>query len=188
MDLWSVLLIAVALSMDAFAVSIANGCRIQRVTVRDAVRPGYWFGGFQMLMPVIGWLGGLTFRSFIDGLSPWIAFGLLAFVGGKMIVEAVHGSEASEDCPGSEQRSSREMLVLAIATSIDALAVGLSFSVLRVSIWLPALVIGVTTFAFSAVGTVIGCGIGKLIKDKAEIVGGIVLIGIGIKILLQGLH
>lgn len=105
-----------------------------------------------------------------------------------MIVEAVHGSETPEDCPGPEQRSSREMLVLAIATSIDALAVGLSFSVLRVSIWLPALVIGVTTFAFSAVGTVIGCGIGKLIKDKAEIVGGIVLIGIGIKILLQGLH
>ena len=188
MGFWSVLLIAVALSMDAFAVSIANGCRIQKVTVRDAVRPGYWFGGFQMLMPVVGWLGGLTFRSFIDGLSPWIAFGLLVFVGGKMIFEAVHGGESSEDCLDAERRSDREMLLLAVATSIDALAVGLSLSVLRVSIWLPALVIGITTFGFSVVGTVIGCGIGKLIKDKAEILGGVVLIAIGIKILLQGLH
>ncbi|MHB8070891.1 MAG: manganese efflux pump MntP [Candidatus Cryosericum sp.] len=188
MGFWSVLLIGVALSMDAFAVSVANGCRIQKVTMRDAVRPGYWFGGFQMLMPVLGWLGGLTFRRLIDGLSPWIAFGLLVFVGGKMIFEAVHGGEAAEDCPQVERRSTREMLMLAIATSIDALAVGLSLSVLKISIWLPALIIGLTTFGFSVVGTLIGCGIGKLIKDKAEILGGAVLIGIGIKILLQGLH
>lgn len=188
MSLWSVLLIAVALSMDAFAVSVANGCRIQHVTLHDAVRPGYWFGGFQMLMPVLGWLGGLAFRRLIDGLSPWIAFGLLVFVGGKMIFEALHGGESIGDCDDVSRRTTREMLILAVATSIDALAVGMSFSVLRVTIWLPALIIGLTTFGFSVVGTLVGCGIGRLVKDKAEVLGGAVLIGIGIKILLQGLH
>ncbi len=188
MEFWSVLLIAVALSMDAFAVSVANGCRIRQVTLHDAIRPGFWFGGFQMLMPVIGWFGGLAFRNLIDGFSPWIAFGLLAFVGGKMIVEALHGNETENDRDNIERRSTRDMLILAVATSIDALAVGLSFSLLQVSIWSPALIIGVTTFVFSVLGTLIGCGIGKIVKDKAEVLGGIVLIGIGIRILLQGLH
>jgi putative Mn2+ efflux pump MntP len=188
MGFWSILLIAVALSMDAFAVSVANGCRIRHVTIRDAVRPGYWFGGFQMLMPVLGWLGGLAFRSLIGNLSPWIAFGLLVFVGGKMIFEALHGSETADDCDDVQRRSTWDMLMLAVATSIDALAVGLSFSVLRVSIWIPALIIGLTTFGFSVLGTLVGCGIGRLVKGKAEVLGGAVLIGIGIKILLQGLH
>lgn len=173
--------------MDAFAVSVANGCRIKRVTLRDALRPGWWFGGFQMLMPVLGWLGGLALRDLIQSYSHWVAFGLLTCVGGKMLVEAFRGGEPDDGC-GAERRSTRDMLVLAVATSIDALAVGLSLSILRVSIWWPALLIGVVTFVFSCTGTILGCSIGKLVKDKAEILGALVLIGIGIKILLQGLR
>jgi putative Mn2+ efflux pump MntP len=187
MGFWTVFVMAVGLSMDAFAVSVANGCRIKRVTLRDALRPGWWFGGFQMLMPVLGWLGGLALRDLVQSFTHWVAFGLLVFVGGKMLVEALRGGEHEDEC-GAERRSTRDMLVLAIATSIDALAVGLSLSVLHVSIWWPALLIGLVTFTFSLAGTLLGCSIGKLVKDKAEILGGLVLIGIGIKILLQGLH
>ncbi|MCX6097999.1 MAG: manganese efflux pump MntP family protein [Caldiserica bacterium] len=187
MGFWTVFVMAVGLSMDAFAVSVANGCRIKRVTLRDALRPGWWFGGFQMLMPVLGWFGGLALRDLIQRFSHWVAFGLLVFVGGKMLFEVVRGREHEEDCK-AERRSTRDMLVLAIATSIDALAVGLTLSVLRVSIWWPALLIGLVTFTFSLAGTLVGCSIGTLVKGKAEILGGLVLIGIGIKILLQGLR
>ncbi|MCX6083901.1 MAG: manganese efflux pump MntP family protein [Caldiserica bacterium] len=187
MGFWTVFAIAVGLSMDAFAVSVANGCRIKRLTLRDALRPGWWFGGFQMLMPVLGWLGGLALRDLIQSFSHWVAFGLLVFVGGKMLVEVEHGGKHEDEC-GAERRSTREMLVLAIATSIDALAVGLSLSLLHVSIWWPALLIGLVTFTLSLAGTLLGSSIGKLLKDKAEILGGLVLIGIGIRILLQGLR
>ena len=136
MGFWTVFVIAVGLSMDAFAVSVANGCRMTRVTLRDALRPGWWFGGFQMLMPVLGWLGGLALRDLIQSFGHWVAFGLLVFIGGKMLVEAVRGGKHEDECE-AERRSTRDMLVLAIATSIDALAVGLSLSVLRVSIWWP---------------------------------------------------
>ncbi len=187
MGFWTVFVIAVGLSMDAFAVSVANGCRIKQVTLRDALRPGWWFGGFQMLMPILGWLGGLALRDLIQSFSHWVVFGLLVFVGGKMLVEAVHGGEHEDEC-AEERRSTRDMLILAVATSIDALAVGLSLSVLHVSIWWPALLIGVVTFVFSLAGTLLGCSIGQLVKNKAEILGGLVLIGIGIRILVQGLH
>ena len=187
MGFWTVFVMAVGLSMDAFAVSVANGCRIKRVTLRDALRPGWWFGGFQMLMPVLGWLGGLALRDLVQRFSHWVAFGLLVFVGGKMLFEVVRGREDEEDCR-AERRSTPDMLVLAIATSIDALAVGLTLSVLHVSIWWPGLLLGLVTFAFSVAGTLVGCSIGTLVKDKAEILGGLVLIGIGIKILLQGLR
>ena len=187
MGFWTVFAIAVGLSMDAFAVSVANGCRIKQVTLRDALRPGWWFGGFQMLMPVLGWLGGLALRDLIQGFSHWVAFGLLVFVGGKMLIEVVRRGEHEDECE-AERCSTRDMLVLAIATSIDAMAVGLSLSVLHVSIWWPALLIGLVTFTFSLAGTLLGSSFGKLIKGKAEIVGGLVLIGIGIRILLQGLH
>lgn len=187
MGFWTILAIAAGLSMDAFTVSVATGCRISRVTLRDASRPGLWFGGFQMLMPVLGWFGGLALRDAIKGFSHWIAFGLLVLVGAKMIVEALR-SGGREDTLLPERRSTHEMLLLAVATSIDALAIGLSFSVLHVSIWWPALLIGAVTFLVSVVGTFLGCGIGKLINGKAEVVGGLVLIGIGISLLVQGLH
>jgi putative Mn2+ efflux pump MntP len=187
MGFWTVFAIAVGLSMDAFAVSVANGCRMKSLTLRDALRAGWWFGGFQMLMPVLGWFGGLALRDLIQSFSHWVAFGLLVVVGGKMLVEAVRSKEHVDDCR-EERCSTRDMLVLAIATSVDALAVGLSLSVLRVTIWWPALLIGLVTFTFSLAGTLLGGGIGRAIKDKAEILGGLVLIGIGIKILLEGLH
>jgi len=187
MGFWTVFVIAVGLSMDAFAVSVANGCRMRQATLRDALRPGWWFGGFQTLMPVLGWLGGLALRDLIQNFSHWVAFGLLVFVGGRMLVEAVHGGE-HQDKGGEERRSTRDMLVLAVATSIDALAVGLSLSILRVSIWWPALLIGLVTFVVSMAGTLLGCSVGRLLQDKAEILGGLVLIGIGIRILLQGLR
>lgn len=187
MGFWTVFVIAVGLSMDAFAVSVANGCRVKRMTLRDALRPGWWFGGFQMLMPILGWLGGLALRNLIQSFSHWVAFGLLVSVGGKMLVEAVHGGEHEDEC-AEERRSTRDMMILAVATSIDALAVGLILSVLHVSIWWPALLIGAVTFVFSLAGTLLGCSIGKLVKNKAEILGGLVLIGIGIRILVQGLH
>lgn len=188
MGFWSVLLIAVALSMDALAVSVASGCRMRNATLRDAARPGIWFGGFQMLMPILGWVGGLAFCSFLDGVAPWIAFGLLLFVGAKMIVEALRGREATENSDAVDGYNTREMALLAIATSIDALVVGLSLSVLNIAIWWPALLIGITTFVLCTVGALIGCGIGRVIKGKAEILGGVVLVGIGIRILIQGLR
>jgi putative Mn2+ efflux pump MntP len=187
MGFWTVFAMAVGLSMDAFAVSVANGCRMKSLTLRDALRAGWWFGGFQMLMPVLGWFGGLALRDLIQSFSHWVAFGLLVVVGGKMLVEAVRSKEHVDDCR-EERCSTRDMLVLAIATSVDALAVGLSLSVLRVTIWWPALLIGLVTFTFSLAGTLLGGGIGRAVKDKAEILGGLVLIGIGIKILLEGLH
>ncbi|MCX6085305.1 MAG: manganese efflux pump MntP family protein [Caldiserica bacterium] len=187
MGFWTVFVMAVGLSMDAFAVSVANGCRIKQVTLSDTLRPGWWFGGFQMLMPILGWLGGLALRDLIQRFSHWVAFGLLVFIGGKMLFEVVRGREDEDDC-SAERRSTRDMLVLAVATSIDALAVGLTLSVLHVSIWWPVMLIGLVTFTFSVAGTLVGCSIGTLVKDKAEILGGLVLIGIGIRILLQGLR
>jgi putative Mn2+ efflux pump MntP len=160
---------------------------MKSLTLRDALRAGWWFGGFQMLMPVLGWFGGLALRDLIQSFSHWVAFGLLVAVGGKMLVEAVRSKEHVDDCR-EERCSTRDMLVLAIATSVDALAVGLSLSVLRVTIWWPALLIGLVTFTFSLAGTLLGGGIGRAVKDKAEILGGLVLIGIGIKILVEGLH
>jgi putative Mn2+ efflux pump MntP len=186
MSFWTILLIAVSLSMDAFAVSVAHGCRIKRPTTYDVLRPGIWFGGFQMLMPVLGWLGGVALRSYIDGVDHWIAFGLLAFVGGKMIIEAFRKDD--ETACEIERRSNKEMLMLAVATSIDALAVGLSLAFLKVGIWVPVIIIGVVTFAVSSGGVLLGNGVGRLLKDKAEIAGGLVLLGIGIRILVQGLR
>ncbi|MCE5192860.1 MAG: manganese efflux pump MntP family protein [Candidatus Cryosericum sp.] len=187
MDFFTVLAIALGLSADAFTVSVAAGCRIRRLTLRDTVRPGLWFGGFQALMPILGWLGGLALREVIAGFGHWVAFGVLLVVGGKMIIEALRGGGRSEDSI-SERHSTREMLILAIATSIDALVVGFSLSVLHVSIWAAAVLIGVVTFLVCVVGTLFGCGIGKLVKGWAGIAGGIVLIGIGIKLLMEGLH
>lgn len=187
MNFLTTLAIAAGLSMDAFTVSVATGCRIRRVTLRDAARPGLWFGSFQAVMPIVGWFGGLALRRFIAGFGHWVAFGLLLLVGGKMIVEAVRG-DGRPAAAMPERRSTHEMLMLAIATSIDALAVGLSLSILHEPIWWPALVIGLVTFAVSVVGTFLGCGVGKLVKGWAEVAGGIVLIGIGIKLLIQGLR
>ncbi len=188
MSFWTVLLIGISLSMDAFAASVANGCRLQQMTTQGVLRPGYWFGGFQALMPVLGWLGGTALRPVVDGVGHWVAFVLLVFVGGKMMFEASRalGRKRAQTTPALD--STHDMLVVALATSIDAFAVGVSFSVLHMSIVWPALLIGSVTFALSAIGTVIGCKAGVFLKGKAEIAGGLVLVCLGVRILLQGLH
>ena len=185
------LLIAVGLSMDAFAVSVCKGLSLRKVQWRHMITAGLWFGVFQAVMPLSGYLLGINFRSFIESIDHWIAFTLLALIGFNMIREAL--SEDDEDDEngekdGDEKNASfgyKVMLPLAVATSIDAFAVGITFSFLNVSILPAVLTIGATTFLFSAAGVIIGNVFGTRFRSKAEIAGGIVLILIGLKILLE---
>ena len=178
------LILAVGLSMDAFAVSVCKGLSIRALMPRHAVIVGLWFGAFQALMPLIGWLLGASFADRIAAIDHWIAFVLLALIGGGMIKEAL--SREEEDCDPS--LAPLAMLVLAVATSIDALAVGVTFAFLRVDI-LPAItLIGVCTFIISAIGVKVGNVFGTRYKSKAELFGGVVLALIGLKILLEGLN
>ena len=186
MGLTELLLLAVGLSMDAFAVSICKGLKMRKINYKHACIIGLFFGGFQALMPLIGWALGRQFSSYIESVDHWIAFGLLLFIGGKMAIEAI--KEKDEEDGGNsddlQKLDIKELFILAIATSIDALAVGITFAFLNVSI-LPAIsIIGVTTFLFSVVGVAIGNKFGAKYKSKAELVGGIVLMLIGTKILL----
>ncbi|KPJ59511.1 MAG: hypothetical protein AMJ46_10870 [Latescibacteria bacterium DG_63] len=184
MNTLSILLIAVALAMDAFAVSVANGAAAKRLKVEHALTIALFFGSFQGIMPVIGWLAGTGFRSLISGIDHWVAFGLLIFVGGKMIYE----SAKLERPPSKNDPLSLYVIVLlSVATSIDALAIGLSFSFLKVEIVTPAVVIGVITFVLSLAGAFIGKRLGHFLERKIEIVGGIILIAIGFKILIEHL-
>ncbi len=184
MDILSIVFIAFALSMDAFAVSIASGVIIRRQQLRKAVTFGLMFGGFQMLMPVLGYGAGRTFRSHIMAFDHWIAFGLLLAIGVKMIYEALRMEAIERSAP---EMTGFALLGLSIATSIDALAVGISFSFLSVAILLPVLIIGVVTFGMSFMGVLLGNKFGGLFEKKIEILGGIILIGIGVKILLEHL-
>lgn len=178
-----IFLIAVALSMDAFAVSICKGLSVKKVSAKHMLTVGVYFGGFQALMPLIGFLLGFKFESFITSIDHWIAFVLLAVIGGNMIKEALSGEEEEVN----DSFSFRTMLPLAVATSIDALAVGISFAFLGVDIVTAAILIGITTFVLSGAGVVVGNVFGSKYKSKAELAGGIVLILIGLKILLEHL-
>lgn len=182
MSLWELLMIAVGLSMDAFAVSICKGLSVRKATVKQALCVGLYFGGFQMLMPLIGYLLGSQFESLITSIDHWIAFVLLALIGANMIKESRGEAEQLND-----SFSFWTMLPLAVATSIDALAVGITFAFLQVSILPAVTVIGCTTFVLSAVGIKIGHVFGTRYKSRAELVGGIVLIVLGCKILLEHL-
>ena len=175
--------LAVGLSMDAFAVAVCKGLSIRGLMPRHAVIVGLWFGAFQALMPAIGWLLGASFADRIAAVDHWIAFVLLAFIGGGMIKEAL-GRE-DEDCDPS--LAPLTMLVLAVATSIDALAVGVTFAFLRVAILPAVTLIGVCTFVISAAGVKVGNVFGTRYKSKAELFGGVVLVLIGVKILLEHL-
>ena len=175
------LLIGVGLSMDAFAVSICKGLAMRRVNKKQAFVIGLFFGGFQALMPFIGWALGTQFESYITSIDHWIAFVLLAFIGVNMIRE----SKSEEKVDNS--MTVKSMLLLAIATSIDALAVGVTFAFLEVNIIYAVLFIGTITFLCSAAGVKIGSLFGLKYKAKAEVCGGIILIVIGAKILLEGL-
>ena len=175
--------IAVGLSMDAFAVSICKGLSVRNLKPHHAVICGAYFGGFQALMPVIGWLLGRQFEVLIKSIDHWIAFALLVLIGANMIREAVKNEEENLN----DSFTPRTMLPLAVATSIDALAVGVTFAFLDVEIVPAVSMIGVTTFVLSAVGVKIGNVFGAKYKSKAELVGGIVLVAMGIKILIEHL-
>ena len=183
MGFWELLLLAVGLSMDAFAVSICKGLAMDRVTLKKACIPGLWFGGFQGAMPLLGWLLGSRFTSYITSVDHWIAFVLLGILGFNMLREAKNGEAEEADA----SLGFRVMLAMAVATSIDALAVGITFAFLEVNI-LPAVsFIALVTFLFSAVGVKIGSLFGTRLKAKAEALGGIILILLGVKILLEHL-
>lgn len=185
MGILEILLIGIGLSMDAFAVSIGKGLTVKKVTAKDALCVGIWFGGFQALMPLIGYFLGVSFASFVESFDHWIAFILLAGIGGNMIREALGPDDECNSLDSSF--GFKTMLLLAIATSIDALAAGVSFAFIGANIWYSILIIGLTTFAFSVVGLCIGHIVGHRFHKGAEIFGGVVLIGIGIKILVEHL-
>ena len=184
MSFWEIFLLAVGVSMDAFAVSIGKGLSAKRASWREALTVALWFGGFQALMPVIGYYLGISFADLVTKVDHWIAFGLLLLIGGNMIREALKGED---DKPVDSSFAFRTMLVLAIATSIDALALGISFAFLGTNLWRSILIIGLTTAAFSAVGLLIGKKVGSRFHAGAEILGGVILIAIGIKILVEHL-
>ena len=184
MDIINVLLIAVGLSMDCFAVSIVSGLDARIARVAYALRIGIFFGGFQALMPVVGWLLGLTLIEVISSFDHWIAFVLLAVVGGRMIYESLKKEPGIE---GEESLGLKRLIMLSLATSIDALAIGLSFSLLGIFILFPVLVIGVVCFSLSFIGFIASGKLGLIFGDRMKTVGGLILIAIGLRILYEHL-
>ena len=183
MGLLELFILAVGLSMDAFAVSVCKGLAMPKITVKKAAVVGIWFGGFQALMPALGYLLGSQFKYSITAIDHWIAFILLGIIGGNMIREACSGECEKEN----DSLDIKTMFLLAVATSIDALAVGITFAFLKVNIAAAVSFIGVTTFVISAAGVKIGNIFGTKYKSKAELAGGIILILLGLKILLEHL-
>ncbi|WP_254567884.1 manganese efflux pump MntP family protein [Oscillatoria sp. HE19RPO] len=181
------LLISLGLAMDAFAVAIGSGIALKKVKLHDALLVATFFGGFQLFMPLLGWMAGLGIRESISSVDHWIAFVLLGFIGGKMIHESIYEEEGVEEAKPSNPRNIYILLGLAVATSIDALAVGLSVSLLQTSIVELAVVIGIVTFALSFAGVYLGNRVGNFFEKQVTILGGVILIGIGVKILLEHL-
>jgi len=185
MSFLSVLIVAVGLAMDAFAVSIAAGLKLGCVTGRQTFRLSFHFGFFQFIMPIVGWFGGRSVVRFISAVDHWIAMGLLGFIGGKMIYEALirgHESQFRDD-----PTTGPTLLMLSVATSIDALALGLSLCILEASIIYPSIVIGLVAAGFTVLGLRIGCKVGERFSRNMEIAGGILLIAIGVKIVIDHL-
>ena len=182
------LLMGVGLAMDAFAVSVCKGLGMKKLNKKQAIVIGLYFGGFQALMPLVGWILGIQFQKYITSIDHWIAFILLGFIGGKMILEAVKEWNEEDIVEVKDQSlDHRNMFVLAVATSIDALAVGITFAFLQVPIVEAVSIIGITTFVISVIGVYVGNFFGNRYKKKAELAGGIILILIGLKILLEHL-
>ncbi len=184
MSILTIIILALGLSMDAFAVSVTSGLTMKVLKIRYALRIALFFGIFQALMPVLGYLAGLSIRKYIESFDHWIAFGLLSAIGVKMIYESF---SLNKDERAMNPDDILLLLTLAIATSIDALAVGLSISLLNVDIMKPAVIIGSVTFAMSLGGVLLGKAAGHLFENKIEILGGLILIGIGVKILISHL-
>ncbi len=185
MTTFSIIAIAIALAMDAFAVSIAAGICLEKINNRQMFRLWWHFGFFQALMLIIGWSAGLTIRDLIERFDHWVAFGLLAFVGGSMIRSALKSDDGT--CIRKDPTRGSLLVMLSLATSMDALAVGLSISILNISIWLPALIVGMTAALFSAAGMMIGVRAVRItwLKKYAEMTGALVLYAIGIHILWE---
>ncbi len=185
MDIFTILLIGLGLSMDAFSVSVTDGIVLKNPKPYESAKIALFFGGFQFLMPCLGYLLASSFSKYITAFDHWIAFALLAFIGGKMLFEAL--GEKDEDREIKNPLSSSTLFILAIATSIDALAVGVTFATMAVSVLFASAIIGVMTFTISFAGVFIGSRFGNLLGSKAEIAGGLVLIFIGVKILVEHL-
>ena len=178
-----IFLIAVSLALDALAVSVSSGIAIPGFGWKQAVKMGLWFGIFQFAMPLAGWLLGSSVSGYIEAVDHWVAFGLLALIGGRMAWGAIRGGGDEEEAPAD--LSAKRLCLLAIATSIDALAVGVSMAFMRVDVLFSAIIIGIVAFVLSVVGGLAGRRLGSLFQQRAELVGGLVLIGIGIKILVE---
>ena len=188
MNLFDLIMTAIALSMDAFAVSISKGLSVNKVKPRHALIVGGYFGGFQALMPLLGWVLGSQFSGYIQQYDHWVAFILLLLIGGNMIREALSGEEdEAEDAAASGRLDHKKLFLMAIATSIDALAVGVTFAFLETPILSAVSLIGVTTFCISVAGVAVGCWFGAPYKRRAENTGGVILVLLGCKILLEHL-
>jgi putative Mn2+ efflux pump MntP len=183
MDLLTVILISIGLAMDAFAVSICKGLSMRTPSLKAMLIVGLWFGGFQGLMPIIGYFLGESLYQYISAIDHWIAFALLLLIGLNMIREALSGEEENVDA----DIGVKVMFLLAVATSIDALAVGISMAMEGADIFVDALIIGVITFAISVAGVKLGSVVGDRFSTKAQILGGVILIALGVKFLLEGL-
>lgn len=183
MNWWEIILLGLGLAMDAFAVSVCKGMAIQKLTLKKALIIGLWFGVAQAVMPILGFILGVQFREIIESFDHWIAFALLLFIGGKMIWEGVRNQEEGED----DSLRFSKMFLLAVATSIDALAVGITFAFLKVEVFSSSAIIGGLTLLCCVAGCYVGRFFGNKLKNKAEIAGGIVLVLIGTKILLEHL-
>jgi len=185
MSLAETLIVAVALAMDAFAVSVGVGVQLRGASGRQTFRMAWHFGLFQALMPILGWAAGTTLREYIESLDHWIAFALLAFIGGRMVLESIRDGE--EDERRGDPTQGMTLVLLSTATSIDALGVGLSLAFLQISVWLPAVVIGVVALVATAFGIHLGAWAGRSfpVARYAGMAGGVLLVGIGIRILAQ---
>jgi len=179
-----VLGLGAALAMDCFAVTLGLACGARGLTMRQALRMAAYFGGFQFVMPVVGWFAGGRLLGLISRFDHWVAFGLLALIGGRMIRESVEMSDEDKACRPDQTRG-RRLFVLALATSIDALAVGLSLGVVGTGIVYPAAVIGLMSFLLTVAGAKLGPVVGRVVGKRAELAGGLVLIAIGVKILIE---
>lgn len=186
MSLITIVLIAIALAMDAFAVSLSTGVTMCKMHLRNALRMAAFFGAFQAIMPIAGWSVGRFAAELIKSYDHWVAFALLTILGGKMVYEAIWGKDGNEE-EKKDPHNVYILLTLAFATSIDAAAVGISLSFLRVAIIQPSIIIGIITFFISLLGVYIGCKAGDIFGSKIEVLGGLVLVGIGAKILVQHL-
>lgn len=193
MGILELMLLSIGLSMDAFAVSVSKGLKMKKFNYIEAITISLFFGIFQAFMPLIGWILGTEFGSHITNVDHWIAFVLLSTVGGKMIYDSIHCENDKDNCALSDKLMCapldiKELFVLSIATSIDALAVGITFALLpSINIWISIASIGVITFLFSFIGVIIGSKFGNRLEKHAGLLGGLLLIGIGLKILIEHL-